>query len=169
MVRLEAPGIGLRSGGAVRMAAIASELDIKAARFTREFNAFVERAAIRWERVAARILTGEGERAARAYESGGAAAAVAAVLPPQWRAYLDRVWLSTVPPAGELVSALLGKAAENVFLDAAVRWLKQNGGARVQGITDTSREEIGNQIRIGVEKGESRVQIAQRIRYHRRA
>jgi hypothetical protein len=79
------------------------------------------------------------------------------------------VWLSTVPKAGELVSGLLGKAAPNIFVEAAVRWLKQNGAERVAGITDTSRDQIRNQIRIGVEKGETRTQIAQRISYHRRS
>lgn len=144
--------------------------DQKAARFTQVFNLFVQRAIVRWEPRAAQILIAEGNRAARAYEqTGSEAAALDAVLPSVWRTYLNRLVMSTVPKAGELVSVLLGKATPNVFVDAAVRYLRQNAAQKVQGITDTSREAIGNQIRIGVEKGESRVQIAQRISYHRRS
>lgn len=143
--------------------------DLKASNFTRTFNGFTGRAVARWEPVCARILRTEGARAAEAYLRRGEEAAIAAVSPPQWRLYLDRVWISTVPKAGELVSELLGKAAETVFVDAAVRWLKQNGAERVAGITNTSREQIRNQIRIGVQKGETRTQIAQRISYHRRS
>ena len=71
---------------------------------------------------------------------------------------------------GELVSDLIVKAAPpDLFIQATVNWLKFNGAERVRNITDTSRAEIGNQIRIGVSKGEGRQQIADRIVKHRRS
>lgn len=150
-------------------AAAGITLDLKASRFTAQFNLYVNRAIVRWEPRASAILIAEGNRAARGYLDQGEAGALDGVLAPVWRTYLDRVWMSTVPKAGELVSVLLGKAAPDVFVDAAVRYLRQNAGQKVQNITNTSRDEIGNQIRIGVQKGETRTQIAQRITYHRRS
>lgn len=154
------------------MAGLATELeqlDIKTSRGAREFYAFIVRESVRWDPPARRVLLAEGRRAALGYEAGGEPAALAAVTDPPWRKYMDRVWLSTVPRAGDLVSEQLVKAAPpDLFLQAAVRWLRLNGGQHIQWITDTSRSEISNQIRIGVEKGESRSEIAARIVAKRR-
>ena len=145
-------------------------IDIKSARFVREFSTFVERESVRYTPRARALLAIEGRRASEAYEEAGEAAALASVADAPWRAYLDRVWLATVPRAGELVNELLVKAGPpDIFLQATVRWLRLNAGDRVEGITQTSRDEIGNQIRIGVQKGEGRQQIADRIVRHRRS
>ena len=144
--------------------------DIKSSRFVREFSTFVERESVRWTPRARALLLIEGRRASEAYEEDGEAAALASVADAPWRAYIDRVWLATVPRAGELVNDLLVKAGPpDIFLQATVRWLRLNAGDRVEGITQTSRDEIGNQIRIGVSKGESRDEIAARIVKHRRS
>jgi Phage Mu protein F like protein len=146
-------------------------LDTKTARLAREFSGLIEREAARWAPPARQRLNAEGWRAADAYKDEGTEqAALAAVVDPPWRAYIDRVWLATVPRAGELVERWLLKAGPpDVFLQATVRWLRLNGAQHVQWITDTSRDEIGNQIRIGVSKGEGRDQIAARIVKHRRS
>ena len=137
-----------------------------------QFARFLARESASWVRPAARLLAMEGSMAAEAYQRGGEPAALASVDEREWLRYLDRVWLATVPRAGELVREALSpaKAAPpDPFVQAAVQWLRLNAGDRVQGISRTSRDEIGNQIRIGTSKGESRDQIAERIVKHRRS
>lgn len=145
--------------------------DIKAQRFAAEFTRFIDQESVRWSIRAHGILNAEGGRAARAYAmTGQESAALGQVLDTQWLGYLERTWLSTVPRAGALTEELLVKAGTpDIFLQATVRWLRLNAAQRVTGISDTSRDEIGNQIRIGVSKGESRQEIAARITKHRRS
>jgi Phage Mu protein F like protein len=160
---------------------------IKGRRQAAEALIFIERMVARWAVPMERLLLAEGRRAADAYErTASEGAALHAVDDEQYTAYLNRLWLSTVPLAGNLVADQLspGKAAPALpplrrprapeaipdpFVDAAARWLRVNGGERVQSMTQTSRDEIGNQIRIGVTKGESRQEIAERITKHRRS
>ena len=156
------------------MAGAATELKLSpgASRFLQTFDAYTLGASARWEKIATARLLGEGAEAARAYErpGGGEAAALAAVSPEVWRKYITRLWLTTVPAAGELVSAQLIKAAAaDLFIQAASKWLRQNAAERVGQLTDTGRAEIGNQIRIGFDKNETQKQIAERIRNHRRS
>lgn len=142
----------------------AAAVKLSAAGFTARFNVFVDAHIRRHKIYIEARLNAEGGRAARAYaDGGGEAAAIAAVDDKTYRLILDRIWLSTVPAAGSLVSDMLGKAAEDVFVQAALRWLRNNAGLKIAGMTDTSRREIGKQIRIGVEKGEGTLQIARRI------
>ena len=74
-------------------------LDIKSSRFVREFSTFIDRESVRWTARAASILRNEGQRAGEAFEDEGADVALDAVADAPWRAYLDRVWLATVPRA----------------------------------------------------------------------
>ena len=138
-----------------------------------QFARFLARESASWVRPAARLLAIEGSMAAEAYQRGGEAAALASVDEREWLRYLERVWLATVPRAGELVREALSPAKApgppDPFVQAAVQWLRLNAGDRVQGISRTSRDEIGNQIRIGTSKGETRDQIAERIVKHRRS
>lgn len=136
-----------------------------------QFARFLEREEARWVRPAAVVLAREGVRAAGAYRQGGEGAALNSVDEREWERYIERVWLSTVPRAGEFVTdQIVVKAAPpDPFMQAAVRHLRLNGGDRIKGITQTSKDEIGNQIRIGVSKGESRDEIAARIVKHRRS
>jgi hypothetical protein len=155
----------------------AANLDSKAARPLVEWDALVERLAVRFAVPAHSLLNAEGRRAGEAFaKTGLESASLAVVVSEPWEDYLNRVWISTVPPAGDLVNAhilaaapLVPTATEQAFTDAAVRWLRLNGGERVTAITDTSREEIGNQIRIGYAKSESVDQLAARIVKHRRS
>lgn len=143
------------------MQAVAVKLS--AAGFTAKFTAYVNAAIRRWQPFIEVRLNAEGRRASRAYLAGGEAAATAEVDDWTYRVILDRIWLSTVPGAGGLVADMLGKAAQDVFVQAALRWLRDNAGLKIAGMSDTSRREIGNQIRIGVSKGENQLQIARRI------
>ena len=158
-----------------------SEISKPAARLGAQFARFIESEIARWVRPAAAILEREGARAAAAYEQTGyEAEALEAVSEVEWQRYIERVWLSTVPRAGAFFGEMFNpappepKAAAasfdtDFFLQAAVDWLRAYAAERVESITDTSRDEIGNQIRIGVQKGESRKQIAERIVKHRRS
>lgn len=161
------------------IAATDSGLDSKAARFVVQWDTLVERLAVRFAVPAHSLLNAEGRRAADAFaKTGREAAALAAVEDAPWHDYLNRVWISTVPLAGGLVDAHIQAAAKaapvptatvQAFVDAAVRWLRLNSGERVSAITQTSRDEIGNQIRIGFSKQETEEQIAARIVKHRRS
>jgi hypothetical protein len=150
---------------------IAESYSLKADRFASQFARFLEREEARWVRPAAVVLGREGVRAADAYRQGGEAAALNSVDEREWERYIERVWLSTVPRAGEFFSDQLAmKAAPpDPFMQAAISHLRLNGGERIKGITQTSKDEIANQIRIGVSKGESRDEIAARIVKHRRS
>lgn len=143
--------------------------DVSAARFTEAMNTLIDRSVARYAPWVETRLNAEGTRAALAYERAGEAAAIAEVKDATYRVILDRVWLSVTPRAGELVSEMLAKAAEDIFVESAIRWLRLNAGKRIEGMTETSRREIGNQIRIGVSKGETRQQIADRIVKTRRS
>lgn len=143
--------------------------DVSVLRFTESVNTLIARAVDRYTPWIERRLNAEGARAALAYERAGEVAAIAEIKPATYRVMLDRVWIATTPRAGELVSEMLAKAAENMFVEAAIRWLRQNAGQRIEGMTETSRREIGNQVRIGVSKGETRQQIADRIVKTRRS
>jgi Phage Mu protein F like protein len=136
-------------------------------RVPRNFDRLIDAQSDRFELPALRILLREGERAARAVEQG--ADPLAAVSGQEWLAYLTRVWMAIVPQAGELVSDVLEKQSQDIFVRAAIGWLRNNGAERIVGITDTSRDVIGDQIRIGTQKGETTQQIADRIRKHRRS
>jgi hypothetical protein len=159
------------------MEGTAARLDSKAARFVAQWDTLVERMSVRFAVPAYSLLNAEGRRAAEVFaKTGREAAALGAVEDAPWEDYLSRVWLSTVPLAGELVTIHIpapAKAAPTAtaqaFVDAAVRYLRFNGADRVGGITQTSRDEIGNQIRIGFSKQESQDQIAARIVKHRRS
>jgi len=148
-------------------------LSLKAMHFIRAWDALVERSTQRWAVPASALLRAEGERAAAVWEvTGSAQAAANAVDDGEWAAYMARVWIVTVPQAGAIVAAeySIPKAGPpDIFVQAAINWLRLHGGDRVRGITQTSRDEIGNQIRIGVSKGEDRQQIADRIVKHRRS
>src|SRR5512145_1987070 len=156
--------------------AVKQDADISkpAARLGAQFARFIEREISRWVRPAAVLLEREGVRAAQAYELTGAEGlALDEVSETEWARYLERVWLSVTPRAGEFMSGELEpmKAAKppDPFMQAAVSHLRMTGAERVKGITQTSRDEIANQIRIGVSKGESRDEIAARIVKHRRS
>jgi hypothetical protein len=151
-----------------------SDISKPTARLGAQFARFIESEIARWVRPAAVILEREGASAAAAYEQTGyEAEALEAVSEDEWTRYLERVWLSVTPRAGEFMSDAIEplKAAKppDPFMQAAISHLRMNGAERVKGITQTSRDEIGNQIRIGVQKGESRQQIADRITKHRRS
>ena len=114
-----------------------------------QFARFLARESASWVRPAAAVLRAEGERAARAYQAGGEPAALASVDEAPWLFYENRLWLATVPRAGEMTADAISpmKAAPpDPFVQAAVQWLRLNAGDRVQGISQTSRDEIGNQI-----------------------
>ena len=154
------------------MSAAASGLSKPAARFSAEFYGFVQAESARWVRPAAATLAREGVRAAAVYrESGSEFAALESVDAEDWRKYLGRVWITTAPRAAHMVEDQFtaAKALDDPFIAATIRWLREFAGGRIQGITDTSRDEIGNQIRIGVSKGETRDEIAARIVKHRRS
>jgi hypothetical protein len=143
--------------------------ELSAQAFSRSFNAYVNGTVARHTVWIKSLLNAEGVRAARAYERAGGAAAIAEVNDSTYRRMIERIWIGTVPRAGMLVADLLAKAAEDVFVEAAIRWLRLHAGQRIEGMSETSRREIGNQIRIGVEKGETRQQIADRIVKKRRS
>jgi hypothetical protein len=153
------------------MAAAPAEISIT--RQAAQFARFLDREEARWVRPAAAILAREGARAAQAYLDGGEDAALDSVSEEDWTRYLWRVWISTVPRAGEFVTDAIepmkAAAPPDPFMQAALSHLRMNGAGRVKGITQTSKDEIGNQIRIGVQKGESRDEIAARIVKHRRS
>jgi hypothetical protein len=145
------------------------------ARVWQQYDRFVSAHASRWSGVAKTALENEGERAAAAYSSAGEGAAVASVDDEKWFAYIEQLWLATVPEAGEVIMPFL--AAAKVFrvivvkaspaeflLEAAVNWIKANGVREATMLSNTSRKGIANQIRIGISKNESQEQIAARIR-----
>ena len=142
---------------------------IKTARIWREFDTYVRRQSYRFELAADVILTAEGRRAGEAYAQSGEAAALDAVEMRQWQRYVSRLWLSTVPQAGAIISDWLQKAPMAFFIEAAANYLKANGAARAAQISRSSQEGIANQIRIGIKKGETRPQIARRISDHYRS
>lgn len=139
-------------------------------RLWREFDQFVTARADRFAVPAAKTLSAEGYRAASEYEKAGAAAAIVAVHEDDWLAYVGKVWISTAPDAAEVVEPYFALAKARIPADiltrAAALWVRENGAREAEEITKTSRRNISNQIRIGVEKRESPDQIADRIRKH---
>lgn len=140
---------------------------VSQARVWREFDSLVDRNAPRWASRAGSILTGEGVRAAEAYESHGERAAIAAVDDDQWFRYIERLWISVVPDAGKVIAPFLEKGMKVVtdpLVQAAINWVKANGVREAGMISNASRKGIQEQIRIGISKGETDEQIAARIR-----
>jgi len=138
---------------------------LEAARIWLVFSALTRRGAVRYTAAAAAILAGELSRAADQYTAGGEAAAVGVVEPAAWSKYLDRVWMAMVPAGGALAGDWIGGApSEAVLLASARAWLTRNGGERVAGISETSRDVIERQIRTGVESRESVSEISARLR-----
>ena len=132
-------------------------------------DSMMDRLIAKWARPARILLIDEARRAGEAYgvtESENRA--IEAVEVGLWWAYLNRLWLSTVPAVGNIVSEQLPGAAPagDPFTRAANRWLALNGADRVAGITETSREQIAGQIAEGLQAGESTRQIAERITKH---
>lgn len=165
------------TGSAAESAPLRTELTRQAekasrliqSRVWRDFDTFVTKNTPRWEGRAATLLAGEGTRAADGYERFGATAAEAAVQDREWLEYLERLWMTVVPEAAELILPYLEtvKAARPIadpFLQAAVNWLKANGAREAAMISNTSRKGIADQIRIGMIKNETQEQIAERIR-----
>lgn len=141
-----------------------------AARIWNAFDALSKRYTARFARQAEGILNSEFLRAADAYATTGTVqAAEGAVRPARWATYLGNVWLTMVPAGGHLIQVWLTKAGEDLLVRAASQWLRENGATRTAGISETSRRVIGNQIRIGIDKGETQDQIAARIRKARRS
>src|SRR3954469_20907861 len=153
------------------MASRNDELNAATRRYAEAFSLYTYTASIRFEHRAGAVLNAEGVRAGAMYrDTGNESLALAEVEPAIYLDYETRLWISIVPAAANTAAELLpGKAAEDVFVRAALRWLRLHAGDRVADMTQTSRDEIGNQIRIGVAKGETRGQIAERIVKHRRS
>ena len=157
-------------------AAMEKAIPLAHARMWRELNAYIDAQA---EKVfapkALNILAAEGTRAATAYEQHGAQAALDAIDPAEWLAYVSKLYLTVVPGAGEIVEPFLvtpmkaASALNDRLVQAAARWLRENGMAEAQVITRNSRRIISDQVRIGVQKGETTEQIAERIRKHYRS
>lgn len=143
----------------------------RTALYIASFLLFIEREALRWARPAARILRAEGAAAAAAWKRTlNADIAITAVDETVWREYVNRVWMTTVPRSGDRTAdQLLITPQEGVFLGAAAVWLRDNGPARIEGIAQTSREEIARSIEAGVMANESAEGVAARITTHRRA
>jgi hypothetical protein len=155
------------------IAAPESKASVSSARLWRQFDKYVVSTVKPYADRAERLLIIEGGRAVHAWLDAGEAAAVNSVQERPWEIYLTRLYLGVAPQAGDMVTewlvTLKAKRPRDVFDQATSAWLRTNGGERIQGITDTSREEIARQIRIGVDKNESRQQIADRISSHRRS
>lgn len=135
------------------------------------FDAYAGNASVRWAPPARRVLMAEGTRAAHAYgTTGSAAAALDAVDARAWAEYLKRLALAVVPDGWRMIEAaieaVIGKVADDIATRAAVRYLRENGAQRTEQITNASRRIIGEQIRIGVTKGETNQEIAERLTGH---
>ena len=136
-------------------------------RVWQEFDTFVDSRAVRWSGRAHAILNAEGKRAAAAYEASGEGAAIAAVDDAEWLDYLTRLWITTVPDAGKLIEPFIvapAKAITDPLLIAAREWLRLNGAREASMLSNTGRRIVADQIRIGMQKGETNEQIAARIR-----
>jgi Phage Mu protein F like protein len=137
-------------------------------------DSLMDRLIAKWAKPARILLIHEAHAAAETYGiTASQDAALDAVEVGLWLAYLNRLWLSTVPIVGNTVLSQLPAApaapvAGDPFVRAAARWLQQNGADRVGAIAGTSREQIAEQIATGLLKGESTQQIAARIQQHGR-
>ena len=81
-------------------------LSRKATHFIRAWDALVERSSQRWAVPASALLHAEGERAAAVWEvTGSIQAASESPDEAEWAQYMARVWIATVPAAGEIVAA----------------------------------------------------------------
>ena len=140
---------------------------LTARRVWQEFDAFVEGRTGRWAGRAEAVLYSEGNRAAAAYARSGEGAAIEVVDDAEWAEYISRLWITTVPEAGKIIEPYIAAAKAAVadpLLIAAREWLRQYGAREAAMLSNTSRKGIADQIRIGLGKGESTDQIAQRIR-----
>ena len=139
-------------------------------RYWREFDGFVSARSERMTPPAVRLLSAEGLRAATQFEQNGMNASLESVQEDDWIAYIGRVWIGTAPDVADVVEPFLAvvKAGipKDVLTRAAALWVRENGAREAGEITRTSRRNISNQIRIGIEKRESIDQIADRIRKH---
>ena len=140
-----------------------------AQRIWREMDAFVEGHAPRWIGRAGAILNSEGTEASKAYEKGGAGAAIASVDDQVWLSYLRSLWTTTVPAAGAVVAPYLPSdkglkiTPEEALLTAATEWLRANGLRGAIQIANTSRRQIAEHIDEGIALNESSHEIAMRI------
>src|SRR4051812_27344696 len=99
-------------------------------RYIAEFSVWSYQSSIRFEHRARALLDAEGVRAGRAYsDTGKESAALDQVEASIYLDYLTRLHLTIVPGAAKLTAeALPGKAAEDVFVRAALRWLRLHAG-----------------------------------------
>lgn len=135
----------------------------------RLMDRYTSRAAARWAAPARALLEAEGRRAAELYGIGGERAAMEAPSEEAWLAYLTRVWLAEAPAGGAIVSELVSElkaSGVDPIAKAAIQWAKRFGPERAAQITASARRIIADQVRIGIDKGETQAEIAGRIRKH---
>lgn len=146
-----------------------TKADAQGKRIWKESEKFVSRSAIAWERQSLALFTKESKAVTNGWKSGGEAGAVNAVDDEAWLEYISRLWLAVVPPAGTMAAEFLtdvkatSAALTDLMMTAAKEWLRLNGVRESRQITNASRRNISEQIRIGMQKGETDEQIAQRL------
>lgn len=157
--------------GATALTAPLIRSDVKDAagkRIWRESERFTSREAMAWERQALALLTKEGKAVVAGWNERGEAGAIRAVDDAAWEDYISRLWLSVVPPAGAMAAEFIAEAKaaavlSDVMMAAAKEWLRVNGVRESRKISNASRKNIAEQIRIGMSKGETDEQIAARL------
>lgn len=137
-------------------------------RVWRDSERFVSREAMGWERQALALFAKESKAVLAGWNERGEAGAIRAVDDAAWEDYISRLWLSVVPPAGAMAAEFIAEAKaaavlSDVMMAAAKEWLRMNGVRESRKITNASRRNIAEQIRIGMQKGETDEQIAARL------
>lgn len=137
-------------------------------RVWRDSERFTSREAMAWERQALALFSKESKAVLAGWNERGEAGAIRAVDDAAWEDYISRLWLSVVPPAGAMAADFIAEAKaaavlSDVMMAAAKEWLRMNGVRESRKITNASRRNIAEQIRIGMQKGETDEQIAARL------
>ena len=116
-----------------------------------QMDTLIDKSAVRFARPAEAILAAEGRRASAAYIDGGRSAAIAEPSADVWMDYLTRLWIVTVPDAGELANSwLVAEAADAALVtglsSAAASQIAAIGPSKAASIVDTSRDAISYAI-----------------------
>jgi hypothetical protein len=80
---------------------------------------------------------------------------------PLWKATLKQIWQNAAQEAeGNIKEWLAPNAVKKDWEDSADQWMKDNAGAKIDGITDTDREWLANTLRSGESEGKSTTEMA---------
>ena len=80
---------------------------------------------------------------------------------PLWKATLKVIWQNAAQEAeGNTKEWLAPNAVKKGWEDSADQWMKDNAGAKIDGITDTDQQWLANTLRSGESEGKSTTEMA---------